>query len=561
MTQILHIIWFKILAFMKPEMDFSARGLVKSVGSTLVYGGFAAGAYIFAIRAHDFLLIEQRIGLFLLHRFISIILFIFFLSVNVGNIVVSYSTLFRSPEVAFLLTKPVNPIRIFVIKFFDNFFYSSGTLIMVMVALLTGFTLYFKVNVLHAVFLFLFNFLPFMLSAGLLGVLLLLVLINTALKFGFKRVVAVLGLGYIGIIVLFFQVSSPIDTVAGVMKFFPNVDGYFASLIPPYIRFLPSNWLAEAMFWTVKGDISAAFPYYVLQVSLSFFLLIVVTLIGKATFLDTWHKSIDFRENRETKVSKPPIFAFRNTSFLKNAFSEVIYKREFHLFLREPAQVIHFSVLLFLIIIFVASLSGISMLASNRFLLLTTIFMAVYLFNVFFIVTLALRYVFPLISLEGNVVWKVKSAPVSTRKLLRKRLMIPLTIILILSQVMSLFIVWRFSPSLLLPMAIISFSSSWFLVMMSFGMGGLFINLKEKNPVRLSSSQGASISFLFSMIYLVLLIAALYVPLSQFFNNFLRNRIIDASALYTTSLLVFLVSMAVGWFFYRIGIKSLEKDV
>lgn len=546
---------------MKPEMDFSFRGLVKSIGSTLVYGGFAVGAFIFAIRALDFLLIEQRIGLFLLHRFISIILFIFFLSVNVGNIVVSYSTLFRSPEVSFLLTKPVNPIRIFVIKFFDNFFYSSGTLIMVMVALLTGFTLYFKVNVIHAALLFLFNFLPFMLSAGLLGVLLLLVLINAALKYGFKRVVAVLGVTYLGIIVLFFQISSPIDTVAGVMKFFPNVDGYFASLIPPYIRFLPSNWLAEAMFWTVKGDISAALPYYFLQVSLSLLLLIVVTLAGKATFLDTWHKSIDFRENREMKIEKPIFFAFQKFSRLKNTFTEVVFKREFHLFLREPAQVIHFSVLLFLIIIFVGSLSGISMLASNRFLLLTTIFMAVYLFNVFFIVTLSLRYVFPLISLEGNVVWKIKSAPISTRKLLRKRLMIPLVVIVLLSQIMSIFIVWRFSPSLVLPMAIISFASSWFLVMMSFGMGGLFINLKEKNPVRLSSSQGASISFLFSMIYLVLLIATLYIPLSQFFNNFLRYKIIDPSALYTTAFLVFIVSMTFGWFFYRIGVKSLEKDV
>lgn len=561
MQQILHIIFYKILAFIKPEMDFSLRGVVKSVGSTVVYAGFATGAFIVALRALDFLLIEQRIGLFLLTRFISIILFIFFLSVNVGNIVVSYSTLFRSPEVAFLLTKPINPVRIFVIKFFDNFFYSSGTLLMVLVALLTGFTWYFKINVFYSLILFFFNFLPFMLTAGLLGVLLLLLLINTTLKFGFRKVVSVLALSYVAIIILFFQFSSPMDTVNGVMKYFPNVDGYFANLIPAYIKFLPNNWLAESMFWMAKGEIQQAVPYMVLQVSLVSVLLIIVVLVGKSNYLKTWHKSIDFQENTRKKTEGSKVFSFEKPSIFKNPLTDVMLKRDFHLFLREPAQIIHFLVLFFLILVFVSSLPGLSMMASKRVVLFTFVFLAVYIFNIFFIITISLRYVFPLVSMEGNVIWKIKSAPIDTKKLLNRRLSTPMLVIMLLSQFMSIFIVGRFSAHLIIPMSVVSFASTFFIAMMSFGMGGLFINLKEKNPVRLSSSQGASISFLFSMIYLVILIVLLFIPLSDFFTGYLRHRIYETAAVYKISAIILIISLIGGFLFYTIGVRSLEKDV
>lgn len=561
MTQIVHIIFYKILAFMKFEMDFSPRGIVKSVGSTLVYAGFAVGAFVFALRALDFLLIEQRIGLFLLHRFISIVLFIFFLSVNIGNIVVSYSTLFRSPEISFLLTKPVNPVRIFVIKFFDNFFYSSGTLIMVMVALLVGFTWYFKVNVWQGVLLFFFNFLPFMLTAGLIGVLLLLLLMNLAGRIGFRKTVGLLAAGYVALVLAFFKVSSPVATVEGVMKYFPNVDGYFASLIPTYIKFLPSNWLSEAMFWTAKGNVAEALPYYALQMLLTAFLLIVVYFAGGAAYLKTWHRSIDFRENRVKKEEKPGFFAFGKSSVFRDPLTESIFKRDLHMFIREPAQIIHLAVLLFFIVLFVTSMPSVALLAWKRSVLFTTIFLAVYVFNLFFVITLALRFVFPLISLEGSVIWKVKSAPISLRELLKKRLSIPLWVIVGISQIMSFLIVFKFYCDLIIPFALISFAAAWFIVMLNFGMGGLFINLKEKNPVRLSSSQGASISFLFSVVYLVVLVAILFFPLTHLFHAVVIRAYTSIMPVLQLSGIIFTLSMSVGYFFYRMGVRSLERDV
>ena len=112
MGMFLHILKYKIISFVKTTFDVRAVPIIRGVGSLLVFGGFASGAYILSHEITQYVLEVPRIGLFLFHRFISMMLFVFFVSVNLGNIIVSYATLYRSPEVAYLLTKPVSAVFI-----------------------------------------------------------------------------------------------------------------------------------------------------------------------------------------------------------------------------------------------------------------------------------------------------------------------------------------------------------------------------------------------------------------------------------------------------------------
>lgn len=122
MPILFHIIKFKLLTFLKPDGKFGLNSFLKSSGTGIVYFIFAYGTYLFTSSTIEYLLNDVKIGLFLLHRFIFVVLFIFFMAVNIGNIVVSYSTLFRTKEVGFLITKPISFTKLFLIKFLDNFF-------------------------------------------------------------------------------------------------------------------------------------------------------------------------------------------------------------------------------------------------------------------------------------------------------------------------------------------------------------------------------------------------------------------------------------------------------
>ncbi|HEY6435706.1 MAG TPA: hypothetical protein VIY47_03885, partial [Ignavibacteriaceae bacterium] len=121
MALLIHILKFKCITFFKFQDELSGKSLLKNLSASIVYIFFAVGIFFFTQNIITYLIEEVKIGMFLLHRFLFVILFIFFMTVNIGNIVVSYSTFFKSKEVGFLLTTPISFTKIFLIKFLDNF--------------------------------------------------------------------------------------------------------------------------------------------------------------------------------------------------------------------------------------------------------------------------------------------------------------------------------------------------------------------------------------------------------------------------------------------------------
>ena len=123
---------------MKMNTPVTFGSLLKSTGISIIYIVFAVGFFVFTKSTVGYLLETIKIGSFLLHRFIMVVLFMFFVSINIGNIVVSFSTLFKSGETAWFFTKPISFTKVFLIKFLDNFFYSSTTLLLIISAALCG---------------------------------------------------------------------------------------------------------------------------------------------------------------------------------------------------------------------------------------------------------------------------------------------------------------------------------------------------------------------------------------------------------------------------------------
>lgn len=548
--------------FIRYDKTVSLMNILKSVGSFAVYSGFAAGSFFFSVKTLEFLLVTQNIGLFLFHQFLSVILFVFFLSINVGNIVVSYTTLFKSPEAAFLLSKPVNPVRVFMIKFFDNFFYSSGTLMMVLISFLAGYAWYFKLDLLTAVFIYIFGFFPFMLNAGLTGVLVLLIIINIIVKYGIKRTAAAVGLTYAAALIFFFSAASPVTLVNEVMKYYPDINRYFADLIPAHIRLLPNSWLSDTMFWISSGNFSAALPYFAGQLALTAFLLTVVTFTADKIYLKTWHRTVDYRESKPEEKIRTGSFGFGKGSSIKDPLYESVIKREFFLFMREPVQTVHLAVMVLLMLIYTISLRGLANIAAKQVQLYSLIFLAVYIFNIFIIVTLSLRFIYPLVSLEGKTVWKIRSAPVNTGSILLIKLMFPVLLIMVISLLLSIFSVGRFSIDLILPVLPVTVGTVLLVSALNFAIGGLFVNLGEKNPVRISSSQGASISFLLSAVIIIFLVLLLYGPVHGYFTElrYAYERV-SLRLFYQRSFVYFIVSGVISYLLIKAGSRSLERDL
>jgi hypothetical protein len=566
MKDLLLVLRYKIILFMKTNTPLTFSSVMKSVGISVIYTAFAVGFFLFTKSTIRYLLEVTAIGSFLLHRFIMVLLFMFFVSINIGNIVVSYSTLFKSGETAWFFTKPMSFSKVFLIKFLDNFFYSSTTLLLIVSAALLGYGVYFNLEWYFYPLALFVIILPFMFSAGSLGAILLLIILRLAGRFGFKKVIATLGIVYALWIIGFYYVSSPIDLVTRVFTYFNHVslNRYFGFLESPLIKFLPNCWVADSLYWISQRQFHNAVPLIVVNLLFSALLFSIAMLLAKKWYYKTWLTSLELNSDVKNKaVSNTGLFSFQKDSFF-NSLNEVLIKREFHLFFREPGQWVHLGIMLFLMGIFITGISGIKVFLVENYYndyLKTIIYLVVSLFSIFMVAALSLRFVFPLISLEGETVWKIRSSPLDHKPFLLKRLLVYFTLIFILGQLITFFANLQFPG----PISVIGQVNSAFIIIsivsLNFGMGGYFLNYKERNPIRIASSQGASITFLFILLYLVFLIALLFVPVYNFFRSSHMYINVPLYGLLISTLVLFVTTIIISASFIRIGLQSFRRDI
>ncbi len=563
MKELIHILRYKIIIFLKVNSPISFSSVLRSIGSAVVYFLFAYGCYSLTLSTIEYLLVNVKIGSFLLHRFILVVLFIFFITINVGNIVVSYSTLYKSKEVFYLITKPISFTKLFLIKFLDNFFYSSTTLLLIITSVLIGYGVYFNLSWTFypaAIFLLI---LPFMFTAGLLGVIILLIILKLSSKIGIKKVLLSISVVYVLCVIAFYFISDPMDLIRKVFDYYPNINQYFGFLENSLIRYLPNYWIADSLYWISTNKFARAIPFIYANLVCSITLLVITLLMAKKWFYQTWLTSLSITSELRAKArSNKKFFGFNKPS-LMDAFDESIVKREFWLFFREPSQWVHLIVMVFLITVFISSISGIDAIILKTYneYLKTVVYLVVVLFNVFLIGSLSLRFVFPMISLEGESLWKIRSAPINFNHLLLKRLIIYFSVIFLIGQSISFFSNLHFPAQLSIVAQINTAIISISLVSMNFGMGGIFANYKEKNAIRLASSQGASITFLFTLIYLLMLIIIMFVPVFNFFQA--RNLGLHTASwnLFSTTFILSILSIIISTVSIKTGLKSFQKDI
>jgi ABC-2 type transport system permease protein len=523
MYQLLHIVKYKIIGGIKLKLEPTMNNVIKNLASLVIFGGFALGAYFFSYNMTSYLIEDVRIGQFLLHRFLSMFLFVFFITISLGNILVSYSTLFKSPEVRFLFTQPVSYFKIFLIKFLDNFFYSSTTFFLMGFAVIVGYGAYFGHPWYFYPLMMFGVFIPFMLLAACIAVVILLVVLRFTEFMNIRYLAGLFILGYLSVVYVFFHSVSPLTLVNDVLEHFPEVDQYFTGFDPWFLKYLPSHWVAELLYWSVQGsthDVVFNGGQLLLCVGAVFG---GAMMVGRRMYYPAWLLTINIRERRSS--SKRNIISGTVDMYAGSIVPRhisVLLKRDLIRFLRDPGQWIHFTLMLLLVTVFLISVSSIDAEFRDPFLM-TVVYLVIFIFNAFLVAAIALRFVYPLMSLEGEALWTVRSAPFNMKWIYILKGIIAITILLVIAQVITYVTVISMygKGDILLFSMVAQLLTVVTIVGINLGLGSYFAQYNEKNPIRIASSQGASLTFLIVLLYLIFIVSAFIPFLTGYFEHVL----------------------------------------
>jgi ABC-2 type transport system permease protein len=255
---------------------------------------------------------------------------------------------------------------------------------------------------------------------------------------------------------------------------------------------------------------------------------------------------------------------FRSHSIFPSQI-EVLIKKEFFAFFRETSQWIHLVVMIVLTGLFAVSVSKINLNWHIMDVQLLT-YLVMFVFGGFMVSSLALRFVFPMIGLEGQTFWTLRSSPIKESKIFLIKFILGFAFVLPIAEYIAItsnipFISKTELHSVLLWFGV--FNAFWIsltMVSCNLGFGGFFANYLERNPIRAASTQGATLTFLATLIYLIVIVVIIIIPVSSYFASLFQFKVFHVKMLLIAGTLLTVVSFFLSVCGFIVGLKSIRRD-
>jgi ABC-2 type transport system permease protein len=487
------------------------ESLLKVSVVTVLGSAFWLGLFFLFMYAFDFLnanafsfrvtLIRHILSLF----FVALLFMLVF-----SNAVISFQNLFRSSETAFLFSLPISHDTIFLYKLIESLIFSSWAVFAAGMPLLLAYGIkseapwYFYPLVL--VFM-----VPFVILPAAIGALMGLLLTAVVPKHGGKVLtilaMILVGLGtYIGIAILNAQSSQTSyntemqAAVASVLSRLGFTQHYMT----------PNFWITEALLGISEGRpdalLAGSYFFAALATTAMFFLALGWFLSG-SIYISAYSGA---SAGEQFKRIRGRTFIERVTAPLAARHPEIMLLviKDIKTFLRDPAQWSQVLIFFGILTLYIGNLRNFSYPLEQPFYKNLISFLNLGA-TCMTLATMTSRFVFPLISLEGRRFWILGLVPLSRRNIMLAKFYFALLGSLLLTTSLILLSNYILSDGdgnsgtqdafvLRVQLAtgvLISIGLSG----LSVGMGAIFPSFSERNPSKIVSGFGGTLTLILAI--------------------------------------------------------------
>jgi ABC-2 type transport system permease protein len=376
--------------------------------------GFAFWAVIFAVlfRLLRYFRGVPEIGVLLAGKLLGLILVGFFSILLLSNIITALSSFFLARDLDLLVGAPVDWLKLYGAKLVETLINSSWMVVLMAVPMLSAYGVVY-----HGGWAFpliaLAAFVPLLVIPTVLGSAITLLLVNAFPARRTRDILSVIAVLAAGGIVILFRLIRP--------ERFARPEGFrslveFVTLLrTPTSPLLPSEWAQRGLMSWLDGAWDAL-PFYLLW-STAFAAIVFGALLHRAFFAKGFSKAQESGQRfaRATLVGRAGRALLAPLGVLRR---ELVLK-ELRVFFRDTTQWSQLILLAVLIIVYVFNIKFLPLRGEGMTLFLVNVipFLNLALAG-FVLASIAARFLFPGVSLEGRTLWLLRSSPMSMRDLL-----------------------------------------------------------------------------------------------------------------------------------------------
>ena len=387
----------------------------KGARTALLAGvGAAFWTFIFSVvfRLLTYFRGVPEIGQLLAGKLLGVMLLSFFGILLLSNVITALSSFFLAKDLDLLVSGPVDWLSLYAAKLVETIIASSWMVALMAVPMFAAFGVAYDGGWAFAPFAFAVM-IPFFVIPAVTGGAFTLLLVNVFPARRTKDIFSVIAVVSAAGIVLLFRLVRP-EKLAHPEGFRSLVD-FVSVLRTPTSPVLPSEWVQKSMMGllTSRADWLAVYMLWTTAAAC----VVMGAVLHRSFYLTGFSRAQESaqRWSRDGRLSGLTMRALRPFGILRR---ELLMK-ELRLFFRDSTQ---WSQLILLAVLVVAYVLNV------KFLPLSGEGITVFLRNVvpflnlalagFVLASIAARFIFPGVSLEGRTLWLLRSSPMAMRDLL-----------------------------------------------------------------------------------------------------------------------------------------------
>jgi len=408
--ELLHVLSPKV-----QSLRAAARGGARGRGLRIILLSVVGGFFWLFVFGVTFRLLKYfknvpEIGSLLAAKLLGLVLISFLCLLLLSNVITALSTFFLARDLDLLVGAPVDWLAVYGAKLTETLVNSSWMVVLMAIPIFTAYGIAYDGGWWYPL-VALATIIPFLVIPAALGAMLTLLLVNIFPARRTRDLLSVLAVIAAAGVVLAFRLIRP-ERLARPEGFRSLVD-FLAVLRTPASTWLPSGWVQSALFGWLRYQ-PDALPFYLLWST-------AAALVAIGAILHWTLYSAGYSKSQEG-AGRTTVRETRKQSAFLQAFPatrrELVLK-EIHTFMRDATQWSQLILLVILVIVYVFDIrylplhgEGITFFLANIIPFLNLILAG------FVLASIAARFLFPSVSLEGRTWWLLKASPLSMRDLL-----------------------------------------------------------------------------------------------------------------------------------------------
>ena len=455
----------------------------------------------------------EELGPLLAGKLLGLVLLSFISILVLSNVITALSSFFLAKDLDLLVSAPVDWLRLYLAKLGETVVHSSWMVALMTVPILAaygvsygggwGFPLYAVAALL-----------PLFLLPAVLGAVLTLVLVNVFPARRTRDLLSIIALGTVGVMILLFRMVRPEQLARP--EGFRNLLDFITVLRTPTSPWLPSEWATDALMTWLRGGFDML-PLLLLWSTAAAF--VTLGAMAHARLYATGYTRA--QEGAERFIRG----GFWRWSLRHVLAPLPVAKREFvlkdiRLFFRDTQQWSQLILLAVLVVVYLFNIKALPLFRGEQvpFFFVTLVSFLNLGLSGFVLASIAARFIFPAVSLEGRQMWLLRSSPLDLRALLWSKYWVGTIPLLVLALLLTGLtnVLLKVTPFMMVVSLTTICALTLAIAALALGFGALYPQFETENAAQIPTSFGGLVFMMSIIVLLAAEIVALARPVSVY---------------------------------------------